>query len=380
MSNVFSSETKRKRLDIRHAPYWEKVSKGRSLGYRKGKKQTAWMGRIDLAGKFKYTTFEHSEDWDLEYALEKVTEWYATLINIDSEFTDINICGAVNHYEQRMSIQKNPKYATENAQRVRKHLSDAISLTKLSKLTKRQILGFRDGMVSTGDDEQVRKSKVSTNRVLNTFKAILNLAYEDKLIGSKSEWETVKTFVDVDEARKLYMTDKQVKCYLAKTSGAFHDLCKAAVLTGNRIGSLTSALVKDFDKKEGTIRLVSRKGNGKVKVWHCYLRDDALTFFEEVSKDKLPTAPLLTDDSGEQWLKNGYRRAMLTAKQESKMPADFDMYAFRHYHISKALLSGIQAQVIAENCGTSVRMLEKHYAKFVGKDRRAMMNTMVMGI
>ena len=68
------------------------------------------------------------------------------------------------------------------------------------------------------------------------------------------------------------------------------------------------------------------------------------------------------------------------AKLAEKMPADFDLYAFRHYHISKALLAGIQAQVIAENCGTSVRMLEKHYAKFVGSDRRAMMNSMTLGI
>jgi hypothetical protein len=56
------------------------------------------------------------------------------------------------------------------------------------------------------------------------------------------------------------------------------------------------------------------------------------------------------------------------------------MYAFRHYHISRALLAGIQAQVIAENCGTSVRMIEKHYGKFVGSDRRAMMNAMTLGI
>jgi integrase len=216
--------------------------------------------------------------------------------------------------------------------------------------------------------------------VLNVFKAVLNLAYDDKIVGSKAAWDGVKAFEDVGEARKLYLTDEQVKSYIDQTSGAFRDLCMACILTGNRVGSLTNALVKDFDKREGFIRLSSRKGGGKVKTWNCYLRDDALAFFKDIAKDKLPGAHLLTDSSGEPWQKSGYRRLMLSAKIAAKMPTDFDMYAFRHYHISRALLAGIQAQVIAENCGTSVRMIEKHYGKFVGSDRRAMMNAMTLGI
>jgi integrase len=380
MTSMIDTETKRKRLEPRHAPYWDKISKGRALGFRKGLNLTTWMARIDIGGKLKYTTFDNSENWNHADAIDEATEWFSTLINIDHATRDHNIKDAVNHYEQRMTIEKNARNANENSQRVRKHLADNFAITKLTKITKKQILNYRDGMVATGDEEEIRKSKVSANRVLNILKAVLNLAYEDKLIGSKAAWDSVKAFEDVGEARKLYLTDKQVIAFLAETSGAFHDLCKAAVLTGNRVGSLTGALVKDFDKVEGSIRLVSRKGNGKVKTWDCYLRDDALAFLKEISKDKLPAAHLLNDDSGKPWLKNGYRRTMLKAKLAAKMPSDFDLYAFRHYHISKALLAGIQAQVIAENCGTSVRMLEKHYAKFVGKDRRAMMNTMALGI
>jgi hypothetical protein len=39
-----------------------------------------------------------------------------------------------------------------------------------------------------------------------------------------------------------------------------------------------------------------------------------------------------------------------------------------------ALLAGVPIQVVAENCGTSVRMLEKHYGKFLSTDRREMFN------
>ena len=379
MASFIDTETKRKRLEPRHAPYWDKISKGRALGFRKGPSLITWMARIDIGGKLKYTTFDNSENWNHADAIDEATEWFSTLNNIDHSSRDHNVKDAINHYERRMSIEKNPRNASENAQRVRKHLSDNFATTKLTKITKKQILNYRDGMVTTGDDEDTRKSKVSANRVLNILKAILNLAYEDKLIGNKAAWETVKPFEGVSEARKLYMTDKQVADYLSTTTGAFHDLCKACILTGNRVGSLTGALVKDFDIQNGSIRLESRKGNGKIKTWDCYLSDETIKFFKQVTKDKLPKAPLLSNDAGEAWGKNTYRRALLTAKQESRMPDDFDLYAFRHYHISKALLVGIQAQVIAENCGTSVRMLELHYAKFIGSDRRAMMNLVELG-
>ena len=38
----------------------------------------------------------------------------------------------------------------------------------------------------------------------------------------------------------------------------------------------------------------------------------------------------------------------------------------------------MQPQVVAENCGTSLRMIEKHYGKFPKADRRAMFNAVAL--
>jgi len=377
MASLISTVNKRKKLAVNHNPYWENISRGRFLGFRKGPRNTSWMARIAKEGKFKATTFKNSDKWDYETALMTANEWFTQMIGIDIDAKEISLKDAVNTYEQEKSIEKSPRYARENAARLRKHISDKLGSTPIHQINREQIKRFRNNMVDKSEDQEaIRKSKVSANRVLNLLKAVLNLAYKNGKINSKAEWETVEPFKEVSEARKLYLTDEEVKTYLKATTGAYHDLCKALVLTGNRVGSLTSALVKDFDAIDGSIRLESRKGNGKVKTWDCYLSDDALKFFKSVTKNKLPKAPLLSKDDGEPWGKNSYRRTLLETKKAAKMPDNFDLYAFRHYHISKALLAGIQAQVIAENCGTSVRMLEKHYAKFMGSDRRAMMNLM----
>ncbi len=55
-----------------------------------------------------------------------------------------------------------------------------------------------------------------------------------------------------------------------------------------------------------------------------------------------------------------------------KLLGETTFYALRHTHISLALLAGVNIQVLSENTGTSVRMIERYYGKFLRADRRAM--------
>jgi hypothetical protein len=97
-----------------------------------------------------------------------------------------------------------------------------------------------------------------------------------------------------------------------------------------------------------------------------------------MQKNKLPEALLLCRSDGFAWGKSHQQRPMKEAVQAAKLPAETVFYSLRHYHISKALLVGVPAQVIAENCGTSIRMLEKHYGKFMKADRLRMMNSVFL--
>jgi site-specific recombinase XerD len=380
MASKIDTVTKRNKLQP-SSRTWEKVSKGRYIGFLKGVKQNSWLCRTVVDGTHSYNTFKNSEEWSYEEALKASSEWFEGQVDIMPDAITMTVKDAVDHYQKCLTKEKkNPQLVIENIGRVKRHLSDSLNKTKLNSITKIQIDKFRNGIATGEGDEAIRKSKVTANRVLNILKAILNRAYQDQLVGSNRAWDIVKPFQDVEEARQLFLSEKEVNNYLGSTEGAFKALCRACVLTGNRVGSLSNALVKDLDKLEATLKLRTFKGNGKIKVWDCFLSDAALKFFKEQAKGKLPNAPLLPKDNGEPWGKNGYTRLMNATKIKAKMPADFDMYAFRHYYISKALLAGIQAQVIAENCGTSVRMIEKHYGKFLGSDRRAMMNAVELGI
>jgi len=71
---------------------------------------------------------------------------------------------------------------------------------------------------------------------------------------------------------------------------------------------------------------------------------------------------------------NHHTRSMRDVVKTANLPRDTVFYSLRHYHISKALLAGIPLQVVAENCGKSVRMIEKHYGKFLSTDRQVVQN------
>jgi integrase len=88
--------------------------------------------------------------------------------------------------------------------------------------------------------------------------------------------------------------------------------------------------------------------------------------------------------SGRPWRKGDpietqRRRAVEQSHQQRRMAAILaasglnksgTFYALRHSYISRAIEGGVPLNIIAETCGTSVRMIENTYAKILAEKRR----------
>jgi site-specific recombinase XerD len=61
---------------------------------------------------------------------------------------------------------------------------------------------------------------------------------------------------------------------------------------------------------------------------------------------------------------------MRDAVQRAKLPKATTIYSLRHTYASQALLNGMNVQLLAENMGTSVAMIERHYGKFLAASRK----------
>ena len=56
---------------------------------------------------------------------------------------------------------------------------------------------------------------------------------------------------------------------------------------------------------------------------------------------------------------------MARALERSGLDKEATFYALRHLYISRAIEGEVPLNVIADNCGTSIRMIETTYAKVI---------------
>jgi integrase len=367
-SNSIDTPTKRNRLAPRREPYWHKIITGRYIGFRRTGNGGAWIARFTRDRRSSYEALGGDSALTYDQAVEKAMEWFTRAAGVEDHH--YRVSDAIDDYVDHLKVNNSEAASRDARKRLDNHLNDKIKATELSSLKTAQLKRWHQGLVRVSDDpEDMRKSKDGANKLLTKLKAALNLAFNSGLAASDQEWRQVKPFQDVGTVCTLFLSDEQVKALLDKTQGAFKTLLHASVYTGARYGELTSLRVRNLIPEKGSLSL-----DGKTGERVCYLNDTALAWFKAQAKDKAPQAVLLPRDDGEPWGKSHQHRPMRAAVIAANLPRETVFYSLRHYHISKALLAGVPVQVVAENCGTSVRMIEKHYGKFLPQDRRDFFN------
>jgi integrase len=218
------------------------------------------------------------------------------------------------------------------------------------------------------DPEVERRSRDTANRVLSSFKAALNRAFRDpeRRIASDAAWRKVSPFKAVGRARQVHLDPPQIRRLVNACRGRFRDLVTAGLLTGARYGELVALRVGDFrpDLRTLTVR------DGKTGARDVVLTPEGVRFFEGIAAGQHTDALLLPKDDGSTWGKNHHRRLIGEAIAKAKLGAGTMFYSLRHTYVSQALLAGMNMQLLAENLGTSIRMIESNYGKFLAASRR----------
>lgn len=374
MAFKLDTQNKLNKLPIRHEPFWDILGKGKALGYRKSATGGVWKARLRQPdGKKIGRTL--GDDLTFEQAKTLAEDWFVSISGAgDHRYT---LAQAVEDYLNDYATRTSRNSSNEARSRLNKHLPESMLKTLVLDITSTQIESWHRGMVKdTDDEERLRKSRVSANRTLSSLKAVLNRAFKKRRkVTSDAEWKVVAPFKDVNKARIIFLTDAQVTRLMDNTTGGFNQLVTAAILTGARYGELSNATVADFDKNAGTIEFDGKTGRRTTA-----LSDEATTFFKKVTRNKLPTALLLSKDDGSAWGKGHVRDLWPAARIAARLPDASVFYSLRHYNISKTLLSGGATLAIAQNTGTSIAMIEKYYGKFLISEKKKMMNQVALGL
>lgn len=375
MNNRIDTVSGRKKLESRREPYWYKLSQGQYLGYRKLDDDSGrWIARkIEHRQK---THFALNCEGDISFSDAQKMARQVLDNAIGVKPLRYTVQDAIDHYVEYLKLEKAKSSARDAQIRLNLHVPESLKKTLLIKVSTMQVKNMQYKMVKQFDEdtdenaEKVRKSKDSANRVMNMFRAALNMAFRNDYVQSDSAWRKVKNFRGVAQSRKIFWTDQEVQNLISASSGYFRFLLQAALYTGARYGELAQMKVADYDSLNKVINLKQ----GKTGQRQIYLSNVAGKLFDELTRLKHPNAPILTQDGKAPWAKNSYIRLFNEAAKAAFLPKASCFYCMRHYYISKAIMAKIPLQMIAENCGTSIRMIEKHYAKFLESDRKLLFN------
>ncbi|MFV0596804.1 tyrosine-type recombinase/integrase [Shewanella sp.] len=157
------------------------------------------------------------------------------------------------------------------------------------------------------------------------------------------------------------------------------DYMEFAVYTGIRVGTemdnLTWGDIR-FQTNGSAVQFFITVTKGKT-IKHTGTREivcreeilSSLQSLRERFPNRKPTDKLfrLADGSTTNELSKAFKKALTNAGLENSPHGDRSLYSLRHSYITWQLLAGVNMEVLAKQCGTSVAMIEKHYSHVIPK-------------
>lgn len=405
-----SRKSTRAKLRIRRAPYWQRVSKGCYLGFRRG--PDTWIARYrDRTGAQHFHALHVIEFDEAKVAAE---EWFRQMGSAVSRTARRGtVREALEKYVTCLQGEGRSAAAATALDRFESIVwPDPLASIPLPSLTRDDFREWRDRLSAyevipcrnckverrlTRDDDGadtvrctrcravlntadklVRKRQARTiNRHVRAVVAGLNRAVAENHIGNPNAWTIPALADDVDDTGEtaVFLDAAQRRALIAASAPDVAAFLRGLELTGARPGELAAATVAHLDAAQGTLTLSHRKGRPpKLRPRAVVLSDEGAAFFAKHARGKLPGAPLLPTAEGRpferhEWagaIRAAIRAHNATARGKRRIPATASAYSFRHARISELLqVHGIDPLTVAVQTGTSVKMIEKAYHRLI---------------
>lgn len=367
----------RDRLPVQKHPHWQKLpGVSAYVGYAPGKRGGTWHGRRwdktarDGKGAQQTLTLgqleDHPDKTAFAQAVERVREWARQQ---EGGFAHgATVADACRAYVVHVAVKKTDQTA-KDAERFFKRAvyGQAIGRTPMDRLTPAQVQGWFDGMVRTTeakDADRIRRMKATANRNLARLVAALNYGRKKlRMVADSDAWTSVDKHVGVDGRRTIMLDADQCKALIAAARPDMAALMRALLLTGMRPGEAPKLLVEQFDAARGILTIIM----SKTKKREVVLSDEAVEFFAQQCRDKLPKALIFAQADGTPWASaNDWNRPAKAAAKAAGLPATFTLYVLRHTHISRSIHAGIDLLTVSRLVGTSLKMIGDNYGHLAG--------------
>lgn len=368
-----SRKRSRAALRPRRDPYWQRLAAGAYLGFRRG--PDTWHARF--RGRDKKQQYQPlGEALEYDDAKRRAEEWLAQLTGSPVRAIKRGtLAAALVSYVNDLRRHDRADAATKAEGQFKTALrfdpkseryTDPLAALQLENVTNDDFLDWRD---------RLRPGRLprTVNRVVRAVTAGLNRAHRLGHIGNPAAWR-LEALPDDDESETaVFLSSAQRKGLIHSATPAAAAFLRALEVSGARPKELAEAAAADFD---GThLKLSHRKGRPpKLRSRYVVLAEEGVTFFKSQAHGKGPADRLFTTAEGHPWRRDQWAQEVRSAiaahnksaQGELRVPTGASAYSFRHARISELLqIYGVDPLTVAAQTGTSLRMIERTYFKFI---------------
>ncbi len=377
------TRTARLKLAVRRKPYsGPSLARGVALMYRRNNTNGTWVLKAsDGHGKYWTKAIAEADDHDESNGKTILNFFEAQdqakkLARGDDGSTGtapITVDSALKDYRRDLISRNANPY---NADWPRLHLTSVLLSKPVALLAATELNKWRDGLLGA-------IAPATINRLCGCLCAALELATQhDERIKNRQAWEIgLAGLPGAQEARNVIISDDKVREFVSIAYELDHQfglLADTLAITGARPSQAARLLVRDLNDHPLRPKLMmpkSAKGGGRNRSQKKHERYSVpitvqlAAKLKAAAKGRAENASLLAQSDGSSWGNNpgqSYHRNVDEVVTAIGLdPAEVTMYALRHSSIVRMLLQNVPIRLVASLHNTSVRMVEKHYSRYI---------------
>lgn len=364
----------RAKLKRRAAPYWQKLTSGRHVGFRKSSSggEGTWLAQAYDDATRKQTrrslgsfdTLPPSKRFDA--AVVAAREWFDHL-GLGGSATSVSVKAACNDYVNFVRVTRNSTADDLESRFKRWVYDDKIATIELPKLTERHVRAWRASLAATpvtidpySDKPRTRgRSPASINRDMTALRAALNHARRERAVTSDMAWRyALVPIKNAARRRDAYLDKEQRKALISSASPDLAIFLEGLSLIPVRPGALAQLKVTNYDRRLSVLTIGRDKSGQDRKI---KLPPKTAAFWSAQCKSKTPAAPIFSRSDGKAWTKDSWKRPLREAAAVAGLGSAITAYTLRHSVITDLVTKGLDLLTVAQISGTSVLMIERHY-------------------
>ena len=375
MSLSLNRVDQRSRLTIRRGPYWQRLTSGQFIGYRRISAATpgTWLARFYDGERYHHRPLGDFADLiekeRYDAAVAAATPWFRhkSAGGLSGDFTVSAACAA---YVDYLTVERSKEAAHDARGRFRRLVDTApLGGVRLGKLTPRHLAEWKKVVLAN------LQAKASFNRNATVLRAALNLAYKRQEVISDLAWrEELRPLRNATRRRNQYLSAADRALLIANSSDEVRPFLVSLTLIPVRPGDIANLRVGDLDVRGRTLRIPA----GKTGARQIPLASKALAHFSGCASAKHPAAWLVSRRDGGQWRRYAWRDQIRAAVNAAKLPRATVAYTLRHSAITDLVTVGLDLFTVAQVSGTSIAMIEVHYGHLQQEHARAALEKLAM--